>query len=208
MAWWSLLDGSGSFDWVSLTRVGGRTRSLDASQGAIPEIGTQVRRFPRLTGVDGTASSDELFGGPGITVVAFLSTGCPAVKACLGELVSLYRRYQPRGVRIVGVNSNNPYLSPTDSLAEMARWAAQVSLPFPYLKDPEQELARALGATNTPQFVVLDSDRRIRYRGRMFDSREPTRATSRDLEVAVVALLEGHAVLVSSTAALGCSIVP
>jgi len=174
---------------------------------APPEIGSHLRAFPRLMSVDGTEYGEDRFEGQNILVFAFLSTGCPAVKACIGELVSFHRRYASRHVGVVGVNSNNPYLSPGDSLEGMTRWASEVSLPFPYLKDKEQVLARALGATNTPHFVVLDAERRIRYRGRMFDSREPARATSRDLEEAVVALLEGRPVPVPSTAALGCTLV-
>ncbi len=42
-------------------------------------------------------------------------------------------------------------------------------LSFPIVMDGQQVLADRLGATRTPEVVVLDHDRVIRYRGRIDD---------------------------------------
>ena len=41
---------------------------------------------------------------------------------------------------------------------------------YVYAYDESQALGRAYGATNTPQFFVLDKERKIRYTGAMDDS--------------------------------------
>ena len=170
-------------------------------------IGEAATSFPHLVGVDGETYTLGSFEPYDALVLAFLGDACPAVKACVEALVGLQRSLAPRAVRVIGVNSNNPYLSPRDTLAEMTGWAREMGLNFPYLKDLEGKLARGLGVTNTPHFVVLDRKRRVRYRGRMFDSRDPVRATTRDLEDAVACVLDDRHVGVPETNPLGCSIV-
>lgn len=142
-----------------------------------------------------------------VLVFAILGNSCPAVKACTQSLVEFQERLGPRGVQVVAVNSNNEYLSPRDAPKEMPAWAQEQGLNFPYLKDPNGTLARRLGATNTPHFLVLDGERRLRYRGRMFDSREPARATAKELEAAVEAVMAHRDVPAPETNPLGCSIV-
>lgn len=44
---------------------------------------------------------------------------------------------------------------------------------FPYLKGEDQKVAKAYGALVTLHAFVLDKDRRLRYRGRIDDSRDP-----------------------------------
>lgn len=170
-------------------------------------IGESVGSLPGLVGTNGATHSIVGFERADVLVLGFLGDACPAVKACVESLVSLQRRLTPHAVQVIGVNSNNPYLSPTDTLPEMTRWAAVMDLNFPYLKDAEGVWARRLGVTNTPHFVVLDRERRLRYRGRMFDSRDPGRAESHDLEDAVNCLLAGRSIENPETHPLGCSIV-
>ena len=186
-------------------------RMVDRRVGSGPQpsavLGEIVGALPALRAVDGREIGLDSFPGSRPLVIAFLGDGCPAVKACVAALVGLQRRFESHGVKVVAVNSNNPYLSPVDTLTEMARYARDWRLNFPYLKDAAGHWARCLGATNTPHFVLLDHERRIRYRGRMFDSREPERASADDLEDAVTALLDGRAIEPGETAPMGCSIV-
>lgn len=170
-------------------------------------LGEMATALPRLISVAGDGRTTDLSERSGVLILAFLGDACPAVKACIESLVALQQRLGERGVHVIGVNSNNQYLSPTDTPSEMARWATERNLNFPYLKDPQGELARRLGVTNTPHFLVLDPEKRLRYRGRMYDSREPARATTRDLEDAVDCVLDDRPVTVPETHPLGCAIV-
>ncbi|MGH2686897.1 MAG: redoxin domain-containing protein, partial [Actinomycetota bacterium] len=97
--------------------------------------------------------------------------------------------------------------SPFDTHEEMMSRAGQAGLPFPYLKDEDGSLARAFGAVSTPHAFVFDRARWLRYRGRIDDARIAESVTTRDLEVAIEALLEGRRPPVETTDPFGCSII-
>jgi hypothetical protein len=78
---------------------------------------------------------------------------------------------------------------------------------FPYLKDAEQTIAKAYGPERTPEVFVLDSARRLRYRGRIDDNAaDPDDVQSFDLRDAIQAVLSGREVAVKETNPIGCSI--
>ncbi|MBI3466375.1 MAG: redoxin, partial [Planctomycetes bacterium] len=84
------------------------------------------------------------------------------------------------------------------------------SIEFPVLKDLNHTLADALGATRTPEVFVLDSERTIRYAGRIDDQygigyqrKEPKR---QDLRLALEELLAGKQVSHDLTDVVGCHI--
>ena len=56
-----------------------------------------------------------------------------------------------------------------DSLVAMATQAVQHDVEFPFVKDFDGVCAGALGVTRTPEVVVLDGEKRLRYRGRIDD---------------------------------------
>jgi peroxiredoxin len=170
-------------------------------------IGEIPPPIPALTAANGLTYSLQSFGPADIVILAFLGDACPAVKACVKNLVEIQQTYLPQHVYVVGVNSNNPFLSPQDSLTDMTGWAVRMGLNFPYLKDPNGVWARAMGVTNTPHFVVLDRERRLQYRGRMFDSRDPAKATTRDLQEAIESVLHHRRIEEPENPPLGCSIV-
>jgi len=78
---------------------------------------------------------------------------------------------------------------------------------FPYIKDDDRTVARSYGAVCTPHVFLLDEERRLRYKGRIDDSRNPERVTVSDLRNAIDDLLANRPVRVSETTAFGCSIV-
>ncbi len=160
-----------------------------------------------LPGIDGKRHSLSSFADGRLLVVVFIATGCPTVRAFEDNLAEMHSTFGPSGARVVAINANNPHLSPDDSLEEMARRAAAKRFPFPYLKDEDGSVARAFGAISTPHAFVFDEDRRLRYQGRIANSRIPDRVTSRDLENAVVDLLAGRSPRVAVTVPFGCSIV-
>ncbi|MBI2824315.1 MAG: redoxin domain-containing protein [Planctomycetia bacterium] len=144
-----------------------------------------------------------------IVVVAFLGTECPLAKLYAPRLAELAKEFEPKGVVFVGVNANRQ-----DSVTEISSYARVHDIQFPILKDLNQAVADQLGATRTPEVIVLDADRKIRYRGRIDDQyglvnnagyqrKEPSR---RDLAVALDELLAGKAVSQPQTEPGGCLI--
>ena len=69
-----------------------------------------------------------------------------------------------KDVQFVAVNA-----AEEDSLIAMATQAVQHDVEFPFVKDLGGACASALGVRRTPEVVVLDGDRRLRYRGRIDD---------------------------------------
>jgi peroxiredoxin len=134
-------------------------------------------------------------------VFVFLSTQCPVSKSYGPRLQELAKDYAPRGVAIFGVNSNWE-----ESLTAVAQEAKAQSLPFPMIKDAGGALARRLGATVTPEAVLLDGAGRICYRGRIDDQRDPAEVKSRDLRAALDAVLSAQKVARAETPPFGCVI--
>ena len=73
--------------------------------------------------------------------------------------------------------------------------------------DPTQEIARRYGANYTPEFFVLDKNRKVVYTGSMDDKAPPGEPTMAHLAGAVSAALAGKpAAPAETSAAAGCRI--
>ena len=122
-------------------------------------------------------------------------------------MIAIQEAYAHKGVQLVAINSNNAYLSPADTFPEMVKRAKEKRFNFPYLKDEDGSVAEAFGAISTPHIFVLDSERMLRYKGRIDDSRDPSKATYSDLEHALEDVLAQRTVRVPETKPFGCAIV-
>ncbi len=171
------------------------------------ELGQRAPDFRDLIDVEGRRLSLSSFDDAPLLVIIFSCNGCPTVKATEERMIALRAAYGPKGVRIVAVNSNNSYLSPADTYPEMVKRAREKGFNFPYLKDDDGSVGRAYGAISTPHAFLFDADRRLRYRGRIDDSRDPARVTVQDLQNAIDDLLGGRPVRVPETKPFGCAIV-
>ncbi len=160
-----------------------------------------------LPGTDArTHSLDGLSGKP-VLVVVFSCNHCPYVQAYEDRLVAIQRDYAGRGVQLVAINSNDDVHYPEDSLEQMVARAKAKGFNFPYLRDASQEVARAYGATHTPQLFVFDRDRKLRYTGKIDDNwQNPAAVTRRYLRDVIDALLSDRAPAESQTHAIGCTI--
>jgi peroxiredoxin len=170
-------------------------------------IGQKAPNFQEIPGTDGRRYQLASFDDTPVLVLVFTCNGCPTVKANEGRLIMLQEKYGPRGICLVAINSNNASLSPADTLAEMVVRAQEKRFNFPYLKDTDGSIAQAYGALSTPHAFVLDHERRLRYKGRIDDTRDPARATRSDLEQALGDMLADRAVQIPETQPFGCAIV-
>ena len=139
-------------------------------------------------------------------MLVFSSNRCPTAKAYAERMNALQEEYGPRGVQLLAINSNDPHLYPDESHPRMVERAAEDRLPFPYLVDEGQRVAKAYGATCTFHVFVLDGARRLRYQGRFDDARLPARVTSHDLRNALDDVLADRDVRVPTTRPFGCSL--
>jgi peroxiredoxin len=144
-------------------------------------------------------------GGPA-TVVVFTCNHCPYALAWQGRLEDAARDYASQGVRFLAINANDSERYPRDSYHAMQARVASEDWPMPYLHDSTQEVARAYGAKTTPDVFVLDSERRLRYRGAPdadYDDESKRAAWLRD---ALEAVLGGAEPERAETKPVGCSI--
>lgn len=168
---------------------------------------SQASLEAQLDGVDGSRHSlQSLMGKKGTTVV-FVANGCPTARSYEGRLNSLHASARERGVNLVAINSNNPALSPPDTLPEMVSRARAHHFNFPYLKDADGAVAREFGAVCTPHAFLMDGGHRIVYRGRIDDSRLGDNITSQDLGDAIDELVAEKPPPARETEPFGCSIV-
>ena len=170
-------------------------------------LGTEAPDF-RLPDTDGKiVALDDLRNAPAL-LVAFLCNHCPFVKHIRHEFATLAKDYQGKGVAVVGINSNDAANYPDDSPEMMVREKAEVGYIFPYLYDETQEVAKAYKAACTPDFYILDADRKLAYRGQLDGSRpgNATPVTGKDLRSALDAVLAGRPVGDDQRPSIGCNI--
>lgn len=138
-------------------------------------------------------------------VFVFTTTSCPLVRRSIPKLIELDQRFGPQDVQIVAVN-----VGLDDTIRDMAAQAIELDAAFPFVKDTDLSCVKALGVSRTPEVAVLDSDKKLVYRGRIDDQLrlggarpEPTR---HDLAEALREILAGQAVSAPQTAVDGCAI--
>src|SRR5437763_1396643 len=88
-----------------------------------------------LPGVDGKFSSLSDFRASKALVVVFMCNHCPYVQAVQGRINALAKEYAPKGVRVVGINSNDSVKYPDDDFESMKKQAREQGFVFPYLWD-------------------------------------------------------------------------
>ena len=140
-----------------------------------------------------------------LLVVVFLGTECPLARLYAPRLNELAAQFAPSRVAFLGVFSNLQ-----DDVEKVRGYAADFSPVFPLVLDPTHHLADRLAAQRTPEAVVLDSARAIRYRGRIDDQYgigyQRPNPRRHDLAQALDELIRGAAVSQASTEPVGCII--
>jgi peroxiredoxin len=170
------------------------------------ELGQPAPDF-NLPGVDGKAYSLASFKDAKLLVVVFSCNHCPYVVGSEDRMIGFTKDYAPKGVAMIAINSNETEGHPTDSFEHMVQRAHDKAFPFAYARDDSQEVALAFGALRTPHYYVFDSERKLRYTGRMDDNpRTPGKETTHELRDAVDALLAGRKPPVELTNPIGCNV--
>src|SRR5438874_11643645 len=118
----------------------------------------------KLLNVDGRIVGLHDFDDKPALLVIFMCNHCPFVKHVADGLTQLARDYMPKGVAIVGINSNDAAGYPQDSPEQMVHEAEQRGYAFPYLYDETKEVAKTYGAECTTDYFIYEKSRKIAYR--------------------------------------------
>ena len=171
----------------------------------------------KLLGIDGKTHTLADYKAAKLLMVVFLSNHCPYSHASETRLIPLAKEFKMQGLEVVAINPNSPdsvrldelgYSKYNDSYEEMKLYARDAGFPFPYLYDGDHQVAaKAYGCLATPHVFLFDRERKLRYVGRVDDSRfeDPSTVTKHDLREAVAELLAGKPVTTPRTPVVGCS---
>lgn len=162
-----------------------------------------------LLGVDNRNHSLQDFSPPaggfeGLLII-FICNHCPYVKAKMKAMVDLQKKFENQ-VALVGVNSNDPDY-PGEGIDNMKKFAAEHEMNFTYLLDDKQVIAKAYGATCTPDPFLFDKSRRLVFHGRINDAIEPgDLVREHTMEENIKKMLDGVLIEKSFEPSVGCSI--
>lgn len=170
-------------------------------------IGSRMIDF-KLKNVDGKMiRSEELSKEKQATAIIFSCNHCPYVQAWEDRMIHLGKTYGLRGVAFALINANDSVKYPEDSLSEMVKRSKSKGYPFPYLHDEDQSVARAYGASRTPEVFLFDAQGILRYHGRIDDNYDdPRRVRSHELKDALEAVLSGRTPSIAETPVVGCTV--
>ena len=121
------------------------------------DFGWQAPDFD-LPGTDGRRHTLASAKGPRGLLVMFICNHCPYVQAIAPRLVTDSRRLMSAGIGCIAILSNDASEYPEDSFEHMVAQGREWALPFPYVWDGEQTIAKAYGAVCTPDFFGFNAD--------------------------------------------------
>jgi len=138
-----------------------------------------------------------------VVVVVFLGNHCPVVQAYEDRLIDLTGDYKDKPVKVVGISVND---LDSDRIPAIKTYMKDHKSNYIYGYDESQKVGREYGATNTPQWFVLDKERKIRYTGALDDNMSEAKVTKTYVRDAIDALLKGESPAVEETQPKGCGV--
>jgi peroxiredoxin len=167
--------------------------------------GDAAPEWKDLPGTDGKKHSLADFKDKEVVVVVFTCNSCPIALDYEDRIIAFAKNQAAANAKValVAINVNT---IPEDRLDKMKARAEKRKFPFTYLFDETQKIARDFGATYTPEFFVLDKNRKVVYMGAMDDKSNEAEAKTNFLEPAVAAALKGEKPAKGETLARGCLI--
>lgn len=142
------------------------------------------------------------------TIIMFICNHCPFVKHIIHELISLSNDYMPKGVSVIGINSNDIINYPEDSPENMKAWVEELKIPFTYLFDEDQSVAKDYSAACTPDFNIFNAEMKCVYRGQLDKSRPGNNfpLSGEDIRAALDAILMNEKIKEPQIPSIGCNI--
>ena len=157
-----------------------------------------------LKDVDGAVQRPLADVGQAATVLFFVLHDCPIANAYAPEISRIAEEFRGRGVRAFVIYREDDFTP-----AEARMHAREYAYRCPALLDSKGTLARAAGATVSPEAAVFSAKGALLYRGRIDDrvispGKHRAEPHERDLRAALEAILAGKPVRERFTRAIGC----
>ena len=141
-----------------------------------------------------------------VRVFLFIRSDCPVSNRYAPELRHIAEVFSGHDVELWLV-----YADPSETVEHIRRHLVEFGFPGEPLRDPDHALVKRAQATFAPEAAVFDAGGNLVYHGRIDDlwadvGKARPFARIHDLEDAISAVLEGRAVAIGATRAVGCSL--
>ena len=176
---------------------------------------TQSSKFPlgssmptfELPNIDGKGIGSDYLKGAKAALVIFTCNHCPYVKGSEEMLLKIVRGFEARGLKTVSISSNDAVQYPEDGFDKMKEKASSMDLPYPYLYDESQQVAKAFDAACTPECYLFDGNMKLVFHGTINDNpKDKTKALKDHLSPAIESVLAGKNPDPNYVHPIGCSI--
>ena len=180
---------------------------MAATDSALCDFGWEAVDFSLKSITGKTVSLADVKGENGLLVM-FICNHCPFVTSAIDRIIDDCRVLKTHGIGAVAIMSNDTEAYPADSFENMIMFAINNKMPFPYLIDEDQSVARAYNAQCTPEFFGFNADLELQYRGRLDEGRTspPPPSAPRELLRAMRAIAETGRGPREQHTSIGCSI--
>ena len=159
-----------------------------------------------LMGVDQKKYNLDSVKGKNGTLIMFICNHCPYVVSALDDIIYEAKELIKNDIAVIAISSNDVSTHPEDSFENMKALSADKKLPFPYLYDETQEVAKAYDAACTPDFFGFNSELSLQYRGRLNNKRESPTEIRRELYSAMIEIAKSGKGPREQIPSIGCSI--
>ena len=169
-------------------------------------LGFKAPKFELLDVVSNTILKSENLFGKKATMIMFICNHCPYVVSALDEIIYEAKELIKNDIAVIAISSNDVSTHPEDSFENMKALSADKKVPFPYLYDETQEVAKAYDAACTPDFFGFNSELSLQYRGRLNNKRECPNEIRRELYSAMIEIAKSGKGPREQIPSMGCSI--
>lgn len=178
---------------------------LLASEYKILKQGETAPAFKLPATDDNTYSLKQIIGSKS-TLIIFMCNHCPYVLPKIKEIKRIASNFRDKGLAVIGINPNESLNYPEDSFAKMKEYFEKWKIPFYYLRDETQDIARAYGAVCTPDPFLFDSHLKLVYHGRIDDTHGKEAAAMHELYEVIGEFLTTEKIIRAEKPSMGCSI--
>jgi len=182
--------------------------AVPVSAGKFNKVITVGQKAPDFSGIPAVANGEDASVSladlkEDVVVVVFLANHCPVVQRYEDRIIDFTNDYKNKSLKVVGFAVS---AMEQDKLPGIKKYMKDHKSNYIYGYDETQAVGKAYGAVATPQFFVLDKERKIRYTGALDDSQREDKVTKTYLRDAVDAVLKGETPAVEETQAKGCGV--
>ncbi|MCH2328492.1 MAG: thioredoxin family protein [Rhodobacterales bacterium] len=178
---------------------------MPALNTPVCEFGWKAQNFSLQSTSNEIVELNKARGQNG-TLIMFICNHCPYVVSALDEIIFEAIELIKNDIAVIAISSNDVSTHPDDSFENMQALSVDKKLPFPYLYDETQEVAKTYDAACTPDFFGFNSELSLQYRGRLNNKRESPNEIRRELYSAMIEIAKTGKGPREQIPSMGCSI--